>query len=199
MKRILAAVVACVCAGVGGPALAQLAPYAGVDLGYGHVEYAPNAVLPNDAGGQGFAPGIFGGIEYGMGPRLTLNGELDWAMTNFKGGQRAGGRVVDHEIHMPINMKVSMGYRFRQTTLSAGVGIGRASIETTDSLTAATVKESANGTSLLLGFRRDLAQRLFVRGEYARTNYGSVNFITGNAAQIAVSAEVFRVGLGRRF
>lgn len=199
MNKVLAALVACVGIGAGGPALAQLVPYAGVDLGYGHVEYSPNAVLPTDTGGQGFAPGIFGGIEYGMGPRLSLTGELDWAMSNFKGGQRAAGRVVDHEIHMPINMKVAMGYRFRQTTFSFGVGIGRASIETTDSLTAATVKESANGTSILLGFRRDLVQRLFVRGEYARTSYGSVNFITGNTAQIGVSAEVFRVGLGRTF
>ncbi len=199
MKRILAAVAACICVGAGGPAVAQLVPYAGVDLGYGHVEYSPNAVLPTDAGGQGFAPGLFGGIEYGMGPRLALTGELDWAWTNFKGGQRVGGRVVDHEIHMPINLKLSLGYRLRQTTLSVGLGIGRASIETTDSLTAATVKESASGTSLLLGFRRDLSQRLFVRGEYARTSYGSVNFITGNTAQLGVSAEVFRVGLGRTF
>lgn len=181
------------------PAMAQIVPYAGVNLGYGHATYTPNDVLPTDTGGQGWAPGIFAGLDYLMGPRLSLSGEFDWAWTNFKGGQRVGARIVEHTTKMPINLKLSVGYRFRQTTLSAGVGFGRASIETSDTLTNATVKEGATSISWLLGFRRDLSSRSFLRGEYMRSAYGDVAFITGNAAELDTLTETFQVGFGRKF
>jgi opacity protein-like surface antigen len=184
----------------GTPALAQIVPYVGFDLGYGQVDYAPNDVLPTDTGGQGWAPGLFVGVQYGMGPRLSLAGEFDWAWTNFKGGQQADDRIVEHYTKMPVNLKLSMGYRLRQTTVSAGFGFGRATIETTDTLTVATMKEAATGFSWLLGFRRDLSPRLFVRGEFARTTYSDVRFIAGDTnALIDTTADVWRVGFGRKF
>lgn len=182
------------------PAMAQLVPYAGVDLGYGHADYQPNGVLPTDAGGQGFAPGLFGGLDYNLTSRMVLTTEFDWAWTAFKGGQSVpGGRIVDHEVTMPMNLKLALGWRIRQTTLQFGAGIGRASIETADTGTGATVAASASGASLMLGFRRDLSARTFLRGEYLKTTYGPVAFITGDAATLATTTQVFKVGFGRKF
>ncbi len=180
------------------PALAQIQPYAGVDLGYGHVDYQPNGVLPTDAGGQGWAPGLFGGIDFNLWPRVVLSTEFDWAWTAYKGGQRDGTRVVDHEIQNPMNLTLAVGWRVRQTTFQVGAGFGRATIETTDTNTG-TVSEGATGLSLVLGFRRDLSARTFLRGEYMKTAYGDVAFITGDAAQLQTTAQVWKVGFGRKF
>ena len=87
-KTLLGAAAALVATGWSFGALAQIQPYAGVDLGYGHVDYQPNAVLPHDAGGQGWAPGLFGGFDLPLSQKLVLSTEFDWALSNYKGGQR---------------------------------------------------------------------------------------------------------------
>lgn len=183
------------------PALAQIQPYAGVDLGYGHVDYQPDGVLPTDAGGQGWAPGLFGGFDYPLSQNLVLSTEFDWAWTNYKGGQHIDTRVTDHEVHYPMNLTIALGWRVRQTTFQFGAGIGRASIETADTNggTATMVTEGATGMSIVLGFRRDLSARTFLRGEYMKTAYGDVAFISGDEAQLQTTAQVWKVGFGRKF
>lgn len=200
MKTLLAAMVATMFAT---PAMAQLAPYAGLHLGYDLAQF------DNDAGdaagrtnGQGWVTGLFGGVEYGVTSRLALGAELEASFSGTKGGRWLdSGAALDHFISMPIGLNLNLGYDWNERIrLLVGGGVTRAGIETkTSDDPDVAVKETAMGTSWMVGTQYDLGQRVFVRGQYVLTRLGGVRFLEDDESSLKTTSQVFRVGLGTRF
>lgn len=186
------------------PALAQITPYAGVQLGYGNAHYdVTSTTIGTDPNGQGWVPGILGGVSLRLGPRLSLSTELEMSLSNLKGGRRtAPANSLNHFVKNPISANLGVGYRLNpKWTLQAGLGLSRASIESVELVggTTTTLKEAATGMSWILGAEMNVGRRMFVRGRYVATTYGDVRFRTGDTGTVEASTRVYALALGTRF
>ena len=207
MNRALTATAAAFVAFAAFPALAQVTPYAGVQLGYDRARFeGQNAAGTTlvDVNGQGFVGGMFGGIWYALGPRLSLGGEFEVNLSQVKGGALVGGGLgLDHEVSLPMAATVNIAYAWNNRfTLLFGGGFARARIESTlfdadDEIGAVT--KSTSGTTLNFGIQHALGRRLFVRGQYVMTRYGAVEFLEDDDGTIKTSSRLVRLGIGTTF
>lgn len=168
--------------------------YAGIQGGYSFGETDINSTVSNSIDTDGFNGSLFGGWNGQSGMFVYgLEGDAgyDWA-----DGTNAGASV---DRGFNGSLRARMGVAATDNILVYATGGGAvAEIDADDGVTSDS--KTMYGWTAGVGADVKLTEKVFARGEYRYTDYGSKDFaLSGGATEVDATSNNFLLGIGMKF
>ncbi|MDN2583094.1 outer membrane protein [Aquibium sp. ELW1220] len=177
------------------PVASWAGAYAGIQGGYSFGESDINSTVTNSIDTDGFNGSLFGGWNGQSGMFVYgIEGDVgyDWA-----DGTNAGAST---ERGFNGSLRARMGVAATDNILVYATGGGAvAEIEANDGL-GFSDSNTMYGWTAGVGADVKLTEKVFARGEYRYTDYGSDDFaLSGGATEVDATSNNFLLGIGMKF